>query len=249
MKFSIFFFIIGLTIVTGQNKNNKTTLIVDYSHSLNIEGSPSVTTVNARLVANQFKSVYEMDFLNLLDFQEEESNEDGTVLKVKPSHNPKIFKDFKSKSIYSIERIFMDPYYVKDSYNIFQWKLENEFKVILGYKCQKATLNYRGRNYESYFTTEIHFNTGPWKFAGLPGLMLEIKSTDGAFEIEANKVQIKTVPLEIENPFKNKIETFISWDDFLNKYKRKYDEFESYSDPEGGTMSIPKRKIEVLIED
>lgn len=249
MKLSILCFIIAITSIHGQEKVDLNTLIVDYSHSLHIEGMPSTTVVNAKLIANQFQSLYEMDFLNQANFVDEEDGENETFLNIKTTKNPKIYKDSKTESIYSVEYIFMNPFYVKDDFKTFNWKLTNEFKTILGYKSQKVTLKYRGRNYIAFFTTEIPFNGGPWKFMGLPGFILEIKSIDGAFEIAAEKIEIKKLPLHIENPYERKSDNFITWNDFISKYKKKYEELQSYTAPGGGSMSIPKRKIEVLIED
>lgn len=42
---------------------------------------------------------------------------------------------------------------------------------------------FRGRFYEAWFTEEIPYDSGPWKFNGLPGLILEVKSTDGTVSI------------------------------------------------------------------
>lgn len=58
----------------------------------------------------------------------------------------------------------MKPFEIKDSLPDFGWKIENEKKTILGYNCQKATTFFRGRNYEAYFTTEIPYQDGHWKF-------------------------------------------------------------------------------------
>jgi len=56
----------------------------------------------------------------------------------------------------------------------FIWKISTENKEILGYKVYLATTKYAGRNYEAYFTSEIPIQDGPYKFFGLPGLILEI---------------------------------------------------------------------------
>ena len=49
------------------------------------------------------------------------------------------------------------------------------------YSCQKATLNFRGRDYVACFTTDVPISDGPWKFTGLPGLILKIEDTGGLF--------------------------------------------------------------------
>ncbi|KGO08779.1 hypothetical protein KS04_19695 [Elizabethkingia miricola] len=40
--------------------------------------------------------------------------------------------------------------------------------------CYKATAIFRGSNIVAYFTKEIPYPTGPYKFGGLPGLILEV---------------------------------------------------------------------------
>lgn len=49
----------------------------------------------------------------------------------------------------------------------------NEFKKIDKYNCQKATTKKYGRTWYAYFTEDIPFQFGPYKFNNLPGLILE----------------------------------------------------------------------------
>ncbi len=58
------------------------------------------------------------------------------------------------------------------------WTIHNNRKVIANYTCQKATVYFRGRKYEAWFTTEIPISLGPYKFGGLPGLILEIQDSN-----------------------------------------------------------------------
>ena len=51
----------------------------------------------------------------------------------------------------------------------------------MGYPCQKATATFRGRDYEAWFTPEIPVNDGPWKFFGLPGLILKVTDAENIF--------------------------------------------------------------------
>lgn len=63
----------------------------------------------------------------------------------------------------------------------FNWKILNEFKVINDYKCQKAMLNFRGRDYIAWFSNDIPISDGPYKFRNLPGLIFEIQDTKNNF--------------------------------------------------------------------
>lgn len=56
----------------------------------------------------------------------------------------------------------------------FNWIPANEFKIINGYNCQKATsLTSKGDTVIAWFTEEIPFSVGPVNVSGLPGLILE----------------------------------------------------------------------------
>ena len=61
------------------------------------------------------------------------------------------------------------------------WQLQEGTDTVAGYDCQKATLNFRGRNYTAWFTTEIPISEGPWKLFGLPGLILKAEDSEQLF--------------------------------------------------------------------
>ncbi|HTN68436.1 MAG TPA: GLPGLI family protein, partial [Dysgonamonadaceae bacterium] len=46
-------------------------------------------------------------------------------------------------------------------------------KTLLDYSCQMAVCNFRGREWTAWFATYIPVSDGPWKFGGLPGLIME----------------------------------------------------------------------------
>ena len=249
MKTFVYTILCFSTFVLGIKGKEERTLIINYIHSTHIEGLPSKTSVNATLISNDKFSLYEMDYRNNPNLIDEEDNDDGqTFLSIRTSSNPYIFKDYSKEIFYSTERISIKPFLVKDSTNIFKWNLLEERKTILNYDCQKAKLEYRGRVYIAFFTTDIPFNAGPWKFSGLPGTILEIKSEDGVFEMNAVNLKIINNSTDISSPYEN-LEKAINWEEFILKYRKKYDELLSYVDENNVTMTIPKRKIEVLIED
>lgn len=59
----------------------------------------------------------------------------------------------------------------------FKWEITKEEKEILGYKCQKATTYFKGRQFEAWFAPDIPIIDGPYKFSNLPGLILEVYDT------------------------------------------------------------------------
>jgi len=60
-----------------------------------------------------------------------------------------------------------------------KWQLiPGDTKEILGYACQKASANFAGRDYEAWFTTEIPVSDGPYKFGGLPGLIVQLHDSE-----------------------------------------------------------------------
>ena len=64
-------------------------------------------------------------------------------------------------------------------------------KKVGPYNCEMAESNFRGTDIIAYFTTELPFNFGPWKFKGLPGIILEAQVKNSPFNEHwiATKVQ------------------------------------------------------------
>jgi GLPGLI family protein len=69
------------------------------------------------------------------------------------------------------------------------WKITNEAKEIAGYKCQKATCTFRGRDYVAWFTNEIPVKEGPWKFNGLPGLIVKVYDTQEHYDFKLTSIR------------------------------------------------------------
>lgn len=250
IRITIFTLLFSTLLLSQEVKH--TTLKVNYSHTVHLENSPGAFQLNAFLSTNEKASIYELDFANKADFIDEEDYEDKdgeskVAIRIRPKSNPVFFKKTKERTIHYIQRINMKPFLIEDSVEVFKWTIKDDYKIILGYNCQKAIINYRGRNYTGYFTLDIPFNAGPWKFSGLPGTILEIKEENDVLNIVANKVVITNKNTIIDNPFKD--EESISWDDYIKEYKRKFDELNSYVDPNGTRVTIPKKNIEVYIED
>lgn len=64
------------------------------------------------------------------------------------------------------------------------WTLEEEEEVILGHTCKKASAKWRGRDWTAWYS-EIPVDAGPWKFQGLPGLILKLFDSKNEHTFEA----------------------------------------------------------------
>ncbi len=84
-------------------------------------------------------------------------------------------------------RLSMSAFFVySDSIPSLEWNFSSEeTESIMGYDCRKATVDFAGRTYTAWFTPEIPLPFGPYKFGGLPGLILKIEDAERQFVWEA----------------------------------------------------------------
>lgn len=86
----------------------------------------------------------------------------------------KIFKLKPSGKIHYAEKVARDNLLYEEDLMLMNWQIESETKELAGYKVQKAHTTYAGRRFTAWFTSEIPVSDGPYKFSGLPGLIVEI---------------------------------------------------------------------------
>lgn len=106
---------------------------------------------------------------------------------------------------------------VKEDPFDWKWKLHSETKKIGSYNCQKATIEFRGRNYTAWFTNQIPVRYGPWKFQGLSGFILEVYDDDDFIHITTRKIIINDnsnclIPFD-----NNQLKNSITIKDYLKK--------------------------------
>ena len=66
----------------------------------------------------------------------------------------------------------MDWFEVVEAVPDFGWVVTDEWKELLGYRVRRAECSFRGRDYVAWFAPELPLSEGPWKFCGLPGLVM-----------------------------------------------------------------------------
>lgn len=129
-----------------------------------------------------------------------------------------IFK-IDNSQILVYEDIFFDKYlYEEKIKEICNWEIKEEVLMIKGIECQKATLNYGGRIYEAWFTDIIPIKNGPYKFSGLPGLIMKIQDNNQEYIFDL--INIKHFDRKIIFPNKENLKT-VSKADFFEANKNR----------------------------
>ncbi len=116
-----------------------------------------------------------------------------------------IYKGFPENKITLIDLFAFDKYKYEEEMVVPKWKLKNDTLTVCGYLCKKANTRFRGRDYEAWYAPQIPVKEGPWKFNGLPGLILKIEDREKEFSFLCTAIEIpdKITPIEISGSHKN----------------------------------------------
>lgn len=103
----------------------------------------------------------------------------------------------------------------KETVNL-EWTLGEQTDSIVGYFCKIAYTTFGGRKYTAWYTPDIAMPYGPYKFSGLPGLIVKISDEQKShvFELESmqkmkfvlvekNKKTIKMTPKQLKKAIQN----------------------------------------------
>lgn len=129
-----------------------------------------------------------------------------------------VYQNKKNKTLFVREKMTNEYIVTEEKMPVIKWKITNEVKKINQYTCTKATAYFRGRDYIAWFTTDLPIVEGPWKFKGLPGLVLDI---------EDSKFQVKIYAVKIEFPTMEDVSKFVD-----NGTKISLDEYFSFRNEE-----------------
>ncbi|MDH6254067.1 GLPGLI family protein [Chryseobacterium sp. H1D6B] len=84
--------------------------------------------------------------------------------------------------------LLSDEYLVKDTRKQ-QWKILSDKEKIGDFNAQKAVCDFAGRKWTAWFTTDIPIQDGPYKFHGLPGLIIKLEDNTHSHIFELKGVK------------------------------------------------------------
>jgi len=89
----------------------------------------------------------------------------------------RVYKNYPEGQVTVTDEIGSNFYIYKDELHPQNWQITDSTKNILGYTCQMAVSDFRGRRWIAWFAPDIPISDGPWKLSGLPGLIMEAYDT------------------------------------------------------------------------
>jgi GLPGLI family protein len=143
-----------------------------------------------------------------------------------------IRRDLEKQGILDMIQFLGKVYIIKDTLQPQNWKILNDIKEVAGHICMDAfwedTLKHQ--KVVAWFAMDIPVSSGPERFCGLPGMILEVDMNEGAKVITADKIDLMTLTHEMDLPKKMKGK-HIHEDDYTVIMKKHIEERKANEEP------------------
>ena len=189
------------------HKNN----IINENMVLEIDTSRSVFISQKKIISDSI--IIEDINKGIITMPDENINTRSIIVKKYPDFKTSLITDEFSTSY---QLLILDD-------RLLNWILFPEKRDIGGYECQKAELDFGGRKWTAWFTEKIPFNDGPYKFRGLPGLIIEIKDITNSHSfqlLEMTKVRDSFISNIIDRKKKTRNLDFRDFTKFYKEYRK-----------------------------
>ncbi|WP_177761554.1 GLPGLI family protein [Flavobacterium sp. I3-2] len=203
-------------------------------------------------------SVFEEDYKSTIRAEQKLviiPNEDNVKSEPLVIENNIVTTNLNNKKIETFDYLYFEnKSKIVDTLNL-NWELINEKQIIDKIECYKAIVNFRGRKWIAWYAPSIPYSSGPYKFHGLPGLIIKLYDESNKYnyvveKIEFLKEEIFTKKIaEVESiPF-NQQQTL---KDFMLKREQILENGFNTANKDRGTIMIrqkmPRKGIEIEFE-
>lgn len=179
---------------TKYNKNTESSFVLIYrltykSDSLN----QAMNTEFMRLTVKNNLSLFESQFSHKADSILDSPSFDQSSMNLlsnylKSNFTYKIYKIHPNNEIKYYDKIGNKTYHIDQNNKTVKWQITSTTKKIAEYTCRRATTSFAGRQWEAWFTTAIPLSEGPYKFSGLPGLIISLHDNDNNYSFDLIKI-------------------------------------------------------------
>lgn len=166
---------------------------------LDIKGNRSLFISEHKLIKDSLLTTFKLQAKDDRKKDNKDFIKTGLEKKMEPSFFEYfITKNIPEKKIYYYDRVGgRQIYYLED--RPIKWEITNVTENQNGYSAQKAVTSFGGRTWTAWFTKEIPVSDGPYKFGGLPGLIVKLEDERGDYKFDLAKKVI------IQNSYEEKI--------------------------------------------
>jgi len=161
--------------------------------------------------------------------------------------NDYIYKRYPEGKIKTTSILTTTYFTFEEIYESQDWIIRDSVKTILDYECQLGECDFRGRKYYAWYTSDIAVSDGPWKFNGLPGLIMEAYDKDRHYHFEIVGIyKTNLVPVTFYNPYNEKFEKTTRID-FLRAARKFQENSLQYTKAALGIDLDPENKAEIEV--
>lgn len=234
MKFCLFF--LGLnSLIFAQNQRffYQYQFVSDSANKENVQSELMVLDVTPKFSKYYSEVVFKNDSITKALY-DKEAAATGSFTERSDLHKGlvryTVIKENPSQKTFLITRIGQSKLKIEDTRDL-NWMISPEKQQLGEFLTQKATVDFAGRKWTAWFTAEIPIQDGPYKFHGLPGLIVKLEDATRSHQFELKGVKNLSGE-EIRNISPTKNFVFDFGEDIEMDY-RKYKKFyrESRNDP------------------
>ncbi len=143
---------------------------------------------------------------------------DGTEIKqFRTRFSYKIFKNYPKGRITYADKVMPSFLQYGEDLDLFNWQLTNLVDTIGDYVVHCAYTDYGGRHWVAWYTTDIPISDGPYKFRGLPGLIIRLYDDQNHYVFNMESIERYDEATLIEYMYQGWVQT--SRSDFLKAQK------------------------------
>lgn len=210
MKKSLFLFVFIYAFAAGQNKRflYEYIAVPDSTNKENVQKELLVLDVTPN--GSKFYSYekYKSDSIIAIEL-EKQSKANSHIIDIKPNYKGKVnytvSKEYPTFKTLIQNRLGNNRYKILDE-RTMNWQIKAEKQQIGEFNTQKAEANLYGRKWIAWFAADLLIQDGPYKFHGLPGLIVKIEDETKSYSFE-----LKGITNYVENA-ESQLDLFFSFE-------------------------------------
>lgn len=159
---------------------------------LDIKGKQSLFISENKLIKDSLFAVFKLEE----NKNQKKENKDISKVGIGKHIEPTFFEYYITKNIPEQKVYYYDKvagkqiYYQED--RPVKWEITDLKETQNGYSTQKAVAQFGGRVWSAWFAKDIPVSDGPYKFSGLPGLIVKLEDDKGDYKFDLiKKITIK----------------------------------------------------------